>query len=233
MITAVAMLAAAAATAWSTYLHWLPCRGTLLNGSFLRGYAYGPDFSDGCLRRMDTGLPFPSPPEPAEQAPWASELGVVAMTLVGVAWIGLVLGMRWSRRTTVVAVLPGLATWALAAVAAVASVDAGRSPDDGPSRWLWLAPEAGALVALWAIWSWQTELRGRGFSRLLVAVWGTTAFGLFHEEAEYTVMIASSDANWDTPPLTGFLTVTVLAVAAVGIAVMTFRSSPRRYRAPG
>ena len=63
LTAATLLLGSAAATAASTYLHWLPCRGSMLSGSIFRGYAYGPAFSHACLRRMDGGLPFPYPPE--------------------------------------------------------------------------------------------------------------------------------------------------------------------------
>lgn len=222
----VLLLAAAAAAAWSTYLHWLPCRGTLLNGSVLRGYRYGPDFSDACLRRMDTNPPFLYPPELSEQTPWAAELGVVAMALAGTAWLILVLGMRWSLRTKAVAVLPGLATLALAAVSAVAAAHTTRSAHDHVSGWLMAAPEATALVALVAIWLWQPEVHGRRFVRVLVVAWGTTAFGFVHMVAEFIVMIASSDANWDTPPLSGSVTVLTLMLSAVLTLLLALRPSP-------
>jgi hypothetical protein len=118
LLMASLMLAAAVATVWSTYLHWLPCRGSMLNGTILRGYDYGSGFSDACLRRMDTGLPFPYPPEPAEVTPWASELGIAAAGLAGLAWLALVLGLPWSLRTKAVAALPTLATFVVALVGA-------------------------------------------------------------------------------------------------------------------
>jgi hypothetical protein len=41
------MLAAAAAAGWSTYLHWLPCRGSMLLGSIIQGDdSVGGKFSD-------------------------------------------------------------------------------------------------------------------------------------------------------------------------------------------
>ena len=47
------MLASAGAAAWSTYLHWLPCRGSMLRGSIIYDYAYvGPKFSQACEQRM-------------------------------------------------------------------------------------------------------------------------------------------------------------------------------------
>lgn len=70
------MLAAAAATGRSTYLYWLPCRGSMLSGSIIYGYDYvGPDFSDASLRRMDGDV--------ALVQPWTSELNLVAMALLG------------------------------------------------------------------------------------------------------------------------------------------------------
>lgn len=226
MVTSVLLVAAAVAAAWSTYLHWLPCRGTLFSGSLVRGYRYGSDFSDACLRRMDAGMPFPYPPGPSEQTPWASELGVVAMALAGTAWLMLALGMRWSLRTKAVAVLPGLATLTLAAVSAVATADTDRSAHDYVSGWLLVAPEAAALVALVQIWRWQPSVRGRGFVRVLVVAWATTAFGVVHMVAEYAFMIAFSDANWDTPPLTGYVTVITLIAPAVLTLMLTLRPSP-------
>lgn len=222
-VTAGLMLAAATATAWSIYLHWLPCRGALLSGSALRGYAYGPDFSDACLHRMDTGLPFPYPPEPAEQTAWASELAVVAMVLVAVAWLVVVLAMRWPLRSTAVAALPSVPTLIVAAVAVVAIGTPDRSEADFVSLWLWLSIDVATVAALAALWRWQPELRGGLFRRLVVVLWGTTAFSFVHVVSEYTFMLGFSDANWDMPPLTGYLTAATIAVTAVVTVVMTLR----------
>ena len=79
LLTAGLMLAAAAAAGWSTYLHWLPCRGSMLRGSIIQGDDYvGGEFSDLCLRRMD-----------GDPGAVESELNVVAMVLLGVASAGL------------------------------------------------------------------------------------------------------------------------------------------------
>ena len=43
------MLASAVAAGWSTYLHWLPCRGSMLSGSIIYGYDY---VGRRLLRRM-------------------------------------------------------------------------------------------------------------------------------------------------------------------------------------
>ncbi len=224
--TSVLLLAAAVAAGWSTYLHWQPCRGALLSGSVVRAYKYAPDFSDACLRRMDGSLPFPFLPEAAQRTPWASELGVVAMSLAAAAWLLLVVGTSWSLRTKLVAALPGLTTLALAAALALATVDPGLSADDDVSMWILLTPEVAALAAIAAILAWQPELDERTLARVLVVAWGTTAFGAVHLVVEYAFMLAFSDANWDTPPLTGSVTVATLVVAAVLTLRMALHPSP-------
>jgi hypothetical protein len=54
-----------------------------------------------------------------DQGPWGLALYVLAVALAGVAWLTLVFGLRWQRRTKRVAALPGLATLALAAAMAI------------------------------------------------------------------------------------------------------------------
>ena len=110
------MLAAAAATGRSTHLYWLPCRGSM-RGSIINDYVnVGSKFSRSCRERMN-----------GDQGQWESELKVVAMVLLGVAWLTRVLGMRWQLRTKAVAALPGLLTLALAGAAAIG--DAGLGED--------------------------------------------------------------------------------------------------------
>ena len=77
MLTAGLMLAAAAATGRSTYLYWLPCRGSMLRG-IIQGYGHG-KFSDECSWQMDG--------DNASVMPWTSDLNLVAMALLGVAWL--------------------------------------------------------------------------------------------------------------------------------------------------
>ena len=211
LLTAALLLAAAAAAAWSTHLEWLPCRGSMLSGSIIYSYDYvGPGFSDACLRRMD-----------GDQGPWAPQLKVAA---AGVAWLTLVLGLRWQLRTKAVASLPGLVTVALGGAVAIG---AGHGQDDSPLVVLVLTIELFAVVALVAISAWQPDVRGRGVLRLAVVLWGTTAFGIVHTIVEYVIMIRFSDANWDTPPGTGYLTVAVIIISAILTAIMTLRTPQR------
>jgi hypothetical protein len=197
------MLAAAATFAWSTYLHWLPCRGSMLLGSIIQGDdSVGGTFSDLCLRRMD-----------GDQGPWESELNVVAMVLLGVAWLALVLGLRWQPRTKAVAAVLGLAMLAL-------------RPSFIPLMLL-LNSEVAAVVALVVISVWQPEVRGRGVLRLAVVLWGITAFGAIHTIVEYVVMTTFSDADWDAPPGTGYLTVATITISAILTVIMTLRTPTR------
>ena len=96
-----------------------------------------------CDARMDGDI--------AEQAPWTSELDVAATVLLGVAWLALVLGLRWQLKTKAVAVLPGLATFAVALAGAVAIGDAGPDRDDSLPMMLLFSIELSAVVALVAI----------------------------------------------------------------------------------
>jgi hypothetical protein len=210
LLTAGLMLASAVAAAWSNYLRWLPCRGSMLRGSIIHDYGYDSRFSDLCLRRMD-----------GDEGTWESELQVVAMVLLGVAWLTLVLGLRWQLRTKLAA-LPGLATLALAGAEAIG--DAALGQDGEVLLILAVGIELSALVALVAILS---DVDSPRFVRLLVVLWGTTAFGFIHVATEWVTMTSFSDANWDTPPGTGYLTVATITISAILTAIMTLLT-PRR-----
>ncbi|MEA4943456.1 MAG: hypothetical protein VB080_03360 [Propionicimonas sp.] len=58
----VALVAAGLAAGVATWLEWLPCQGSMLNGSVLVGGQYLNDFSDACLARMDGSDALPLAP---------------------------------------------------------------------------------------------------------------------------------------------------------------------------
>jgi hypothetical protein len=96
------------------------------------------------------------------------------------ARLTLVLGLRWQLRTKAVAALPGLATVVMALAVAVTIGDAERGEDNPLLTMLPVAVEWSALLALAMIWAWQPEVRTRRrFLRVVVVLWGTTAFGIF------------------------------------------------------
>lgn len=218
LLGAALLLASGAVAAWSTYLYWLPCKGSMLSGSIFRGYAYGPDFSDACLRRMDSGTPFPFPLTGAEATPGSPQLAVAAMVLAGLAWVVIVLGSRWPRPTTVVALLPSLATILVATQTAAHT-----------SYVFLMIIDLTALVALVGLLDERSELRTGGRLRLVSALGGAAAFGAVPSMLEYTTMVQLSEADWDVPPGTGYLLAAVPIVAGVLTMVMTL---VRGHRAP-
>jgi hypothetical protein len=56
---------------------------------------------------------------------------------------------------------------------------------------------------------------------------GYNAFGIVHTTVEYVIMIRFSDANWDTPPGTGYLTVATITISAILTVIMTLRTPQR------
>ena len=193
----------------------------MLNGSILSGPTG--DFTTACLRRMDAGLPFPSTFDTDDQAPWASELSVAATVLAGLAWLTLVFGLRWSLRTKAVATLPSLAAFVVAVVCGLALAGVTSYPDEFFLLRLRLAIDGSAVLALIMILAWQPELRGRGSLRLLLALWGTTAFGMVHASAQWIAMVTFSAANWDVPPGTGYLTGATLLISGLLTVVLALR----------
>jgi hypothetical protein len=135
------------------------------------------------------------------------------MALLGVAWLALVLGLRWQLRTKAVAAVLGLATLAFR--------------DGSIPLMLLLNSEVAAVVALVVISAWQPEVHGRGVLRLAVVLWGTTAFGAIHTIVEYVIMINFSEADWDSPPGTGYLTVATITISAILTVIMTLRTPKR------
>lgn len=204
------LLASAVAAGHAVYLYWLPCRHAMLSGTILRRYAYGPDFGEACLRRMDTGMPFPYPGEPVEWATGAELLGALGMVLAGLAWLVLTWGSGEGVGASAVIALPGLLTIGLA----VHAVLAAESFSYGAVLMiLWILVEVAAFVAVVVLLG-EPPVRDRSPLPLVIVAWGSTAFGGFHQIADFVAMITFSDANWDVPPGTGYLTTAVLALSA-------------------
>ena len=61
--------------------------------------------------------------------------------------------------------------------------------------------------------------------------WGSTAFVGLHQAAEFIAMATFSDANWDVPPGTGYLTVAGLGIAGLLTLAYAIRG-PRSVRQP-
>ena len=218
------------AAAWSTYLYWLPCRGSMLEGTLIQPYTNdGRSYEeyekldpavkasmDACLRRMDGDI---------------SESGAVdvrAARLCDGACRG---GLAHARARAAVAAedqggrgCPRLGTVVVALAVAATIGDADRGEDHPLLTMLPAAVEWSALLALAMIWAWQPEVRTRRrFLRVVVALWGTTAFGIFHQMLAYMIMVGFSERDWDEPPGTGYLTVAAVTISAILLVIMTLR----------
>jgi hypothetical protein len=215
LLTAGLMLAAAAATARSTYLYWLPCKGSMLRGSLINYYVdIGHKFSPACKQAMDGDV--------ALVVPWTSGLNLVAMALLGVAWLTLVVGLRWRWRTRVVAALPGLATLAVAAAGATAIGDPKPFEYSPPLMGLVAFLELLAIVALVWILVWQPEARSRNnCARLVVVLSGTTAFGFVHVITEYFTLLSFGGGNGEMPIGYGYLIFATISISATLTVIMT------------
>ena len=70
LLAAGLMLVSAVAAAWSTYLYWLPCRGSMLEGTLLQ-----PTAGDGRTyeeyEKLDPAMTLRMPPRAAEADPSA------------------------------------------------------------------------------------------------------------------------------------------------------------------
>jgi hypothetical protein len=215
LLTAGLMLAAAAATGWSTYLYWLPCRGSMLRGSVINHYVdVGRKFSRECRQAMDGDV--------ALVMPWTSGPNLVAVALLGLAWLTLVVGLRCRWRTKPVAALPSLATLAFALAGAAAIGDPKPFEYTPPLMGLVTFLELLAVVALVWILVWQPEARRRHIAlRLVVVLSGTTAFGFVHVITEYFTLVSFGGGNGDAPTGFGYLIFATITISAILTVIMT------------
>ena len=225
LVSAALLLAAAVAASGAVRLFWLPCRGGILASNIFSRVET--DLSDACLRRMDSGTPFPFPFEPVEGVRGAAELSAAAMAAAALAWLVLVLALRWPLRTRVVAAVPSVLMLVMSAQARWATVHPG-SPGGTTSLAWWATADLAAVVVVATLFRWHPELDRSRHYLLLVVLSASTAFSLVHLTADYLVMSAWSTANWDVPPGTGTLTVVGLALAAAlaALAPLLLRTSP-------
>ena len=71
------------------------------------------------------------------------------------------------------------------------------------------------------ILTWKQDVRGPGLLRLLVVLWGTTAFGVVHWFFHFEAMLIFGEGDWDVPPGTGYLTGAPLIISVILTVIMT------------
>lgn len=239
LVCAALLIGSAASAARANYLHWLPCRGSMLAETPLAGLGSNPELSRACLQRMDAGPAFFFPPVPSVANPEALSWSAAAIGLSGFAWLVLMVGLNRSAGSRLLNSLPAGAPLLMAAwtLHPLSEPDASR----GWVQFLWVSGELGTAAVLIAILSRHVEIQQRHGLGLIVVAWGATAFGGCHVISDYIVMAGFSHANWDYPPGTGYFTAAALAVAGIGSSLATFEIELRavahrirhRVRPPG
>lgn len=211
-VSGLALIAAAFTGAAATYLWWLPCQGRMLVGT-----AYGPRYSDSllgraCIDRMNDGTPFPLPTGVALSTPGLLHLSTLTVLLVGVAWLVPVACLPRDVSARVGISLPG---WAVVVVAALGVVTGFGG--------LGIGYLADLLLNVFVLVSVVLLIgqRAPGLARFVVAALPVSALGFVGMVVDYSLMIRWSDADWDSPPGSGYLSAALFLVCGVTVLVMT------------
>ncbi|MBK8460968.1 MAG: hypothetical protein WAS07_00505 [Micropruina sp.] len=149
-------------------------------------------------------------------------LGAAAAILLAAAWLVLWPALQVSKTVTLIAALPGLLGIALV-IDAVALSFGTAAVDDLIGRALVVLIELSVLLALLALGAAGVE--GLLLARYAIVALAATSAGLVHQIAEYVVAIAVSDANWDAPPGSGYVTVAMCLLAASATGVLWWRAN--------
>ena len=213
------LLVAALAGGVATWLEWLPCRGSMLNGSVLLGYQYPTDFTDACLARMDSSHAVPL-------AAGALEAKALSALLLALGWL------MFAARLRLPAILRGLVLLPVIPVGwyAVQTWSARETASTPDTTAAIVLIELTAFLASVVIGRKLSIEDGR--RPALIGVGAVSAYGLLHQIGDYLLMTIWSDANWDSPPGTGYPTVALIAVSGVLVAVFGSRIRPDRDRSP-
>lgn len=225
VISGLALVLAAGTGAVATYLWWLPCRGRMLVGT-----AYGPRYSDAllgdaCIDRMNEGTPFPLPTPAALTAPGLLALSTLTMILVAVAWLVPVLFERMSPGRRLAAVVPALGVLVLALLGAGITYQVPAAEGLAYA----LAPLINVLVLV-GLGAVIGAVRAR--VRFVVAAIALGSMGFAGPVVEYMIMVHWSDASWDAPPGSGYLTAALLLICGVAVLIMTALSRQPRPASP-
>lgn len=153
----------------------------------------------------------------------AGTLGAAAAILLFTAWLVVLPSLPVSRRVQAVAAIPSLLGFA----SVVLAVEESRRPFDGSagSGDAMLLAEASMLVALIVIR--VAGVKGRLWRRAAIVGLAATAPGIAHQIVDYALMSMLSDANWDTPPGSGYITAGLILLSAALTASMWWRAARR------
>lgn len=229
LLAAGMFLIAGLGAARSAYLFWAPCHDSMLTGSLIRTSKLHAEFSDACLRRMDTGSPFLLGSSESDLGSWTAAAFLSAMIIASIGWLVVALGLRWGWQTKIVTAAPGVATPALGALTYVWGQDINGTALGAIFAWIVAVTEFGAIPVLVAVWNWQPQVRGLRFICLAVMLNGVGVFGVVRGMADYIFMSMFNSSNWDTPPGAGVSSVLWLLASAIFAVIGAF-APPRKAR---
>ncbi|SER21809.1 hypothetical protein SAMN05421756_11083 [Microlunatus flavus] len=211
------MVLAALAGSAAVWQHWRSCAGpqTFVDAS---GAAVGSPLGEACLRAMDDGFSFLYPDG---KDPWRPEsvAGLAFAVLLAASWTVVLLSQRWGRASRVVAVVPLVLLLLTAALNLLARSDA----LDSVFAHVQLALSASVVLAV-VVLALGGTARPRERVLVALALCAPGAAGFLALAADYAVMATFSEANWDTPPWTGTLTLVATALAGVALVVLPVRA---------
>lgn len=200
----------AALQAVAVRLAWLPCAGQGIDA-----------FTPECLSAMDSTSPVPVIIEPGGLAP--PELCALgAMVVLALAWLVVLPSIRTGRLPRAALAAPSLLVLAAALTLAL----------DAPVGALLVAIDATSAVALLVLIAARFLEPDGHRVRYAIVLAGATATSFAHLMLEYSVAVGLSDADWDVPPNTGYVTAIGLALAAVVVAGWDVVARALRHRAP-
>lgn len=232
LVTELLLIAASGMVVWITYLGWVPCAGSMLEGTQFDPSPYEWTFTEACHAAMDHGDGFPVSgwlESPLQQT--VNGLNAIALLLLGVAWLTLVRSCRprggvW----LLLASLPGLLNLWAAGVAAFAVV---WPPAEFPAAaslamlLLDIAGVVGVIVLLAGSEIWPSPLRA---IRVVLLALAATAGSFGHMLVDYAFMLDFSEANWDSPPGSGYLNAFSIALFAILSMILGALDRLRRAR---
>lgn len=219
VVSGCCLVLSAVTGAAAVRLWWLPCQGRLLVGTPL-----GPDFSDSllgdeCIDRMNEGTPFPLPTEAALATPGTLGLATATTLLVAVAWLVPVLAEPISVTRRIAVAMPAFVV-GLGAVLGV-GIAYGLPGVEAPA---YLLATLLPLLVVASLVMVLSQVTAR--FRYLLAALAVAAMSFFGPVVDYMIMVHWSDANWDAPPGSGYLTAAFLL--GCGGAVLIATAVPRR-----
>ena len=204
------LLLAAIAAGISTWLVWLPCQGSMLNGLF--GFREASGFADVCLTRMDGNGARPL-------ATGVVESRALSALLLGLGWWAYASTLRLARVSRLLVLLP-IVSIVWFAMQTLLSTSAST---------LWEITAAEVMVSLTSALAGIVLLLHPAENRTryvgLIGLWGVASYGAVHAVGDYMLMIGFHTANWDVPPGPGYISALGMAICGVLVAILGWRST--------